>query len=119
MPKVSVVIPAYNAMSYLPETVASVLNQTFEDYEVIVVNDGSKDDIKIWIAQLADTRIKLISQENQGLSGARNTGIAHAQGEYVAFLDADDLWAPTKLEKQVQPRPRFRSRISLHLGCFN
>ncbi|MBD2089099.1 glycosyltransferase family 2 protein [Microcoleus sp. FACHB-1515] len=102
MPKVSVVIPAYNAMGYLPETLASALNQTFVDYEVIIVDDGSKDNIQQWAAQLSDPRVKLISQENQGLSGARNTGIAHAQGEYVAFLDADDLWAPTKLEKQVQ-----------------
>ncbi|MUL38749.1 glycosyltransferase family 2 protein [Gloeocapsopsis dulcis] len=101
MPKVSVIIPAFNAMPYLPETVESVLQQTFTDFEVLIVNDGSSDYTAQWVSQLVDPRIKLISQVNQGLSGARNTGITHAQGEYIAFLDADDLWEPTKLEKQV------------------
>ncbi len=100
--KVSVVIPAYNSMLYLPETVESVLKQTFSDFEVLIVNDGSSDQIVEWASGLVDPRVKLISQENQGTPGARNTGIAHAQGEYVAFLDADDLWEPTKLEKQVR-----------------
>jgi len=102
MPKVSVVIPAYNAMNYLPETVESVLRQTFTDFEVLIVDDGSSDHIKQWASGLVDPRVKLISQENQGLPGARNTGIAQAQGEYIAFLDADDLWEATKLEKQVR-----------------
>jgi glycosyltransferase involved in cell wall biosynthesis len=102
MPKVSVVIPAYNAMTYLPETVESVLEQSFTNFEVLIINDGSLDHIVQWASGLVDPRVKLISQENQGLSAARNTGIAQAQGEYIAFLDADDLWAPTKLEKQVR-----------------
>jgi glycosyltransferase involved in cell wall biosynthesis len=101
MLKVSVVIPAYNAMTYLPEAVESVLRQTFTNFEVLIIDDGSSDHISEWASQLVDPRVKLISQENQGLSGARNTGIANAQGEYIAFLDADDLWEPTKLEKQV------------------
>lgn len=102
MPKVSIVIPAYNAMSYLPETLENVLKQTFDDFEVIVINDGSSDETEQYVFQIKDPRIKLIYQENQGLAGARNTGIAHAEGEYITFLDADDLWEPTKLEKQVQ-----------------
>ena len=102
MPKVSVVIPAYNAMTYLPETLDSVLKQTFTDFEVLIVNDGSTDSIVTWASAITDPRVQLISQDNQGLPGARNTGIAHAKGEYIAFLDADDLWEPTKLEKQVQ-----------------
>jgi glycosyltransferase involved in cell wall biosynthesis len=102
MPKVSVVIPAYNAMTYLPETVESVLKQTFTNFEVLIINDGSSDHIMQWVTQISDSRVRLISQENQGLPGARNTGIAQAQGEYVAFLDADDWWEPTKLEKQVR-----------------
>ncbi len=102
MPKVSVVIPAYNAMAYLPETVESVLRQTFTDFEVLIVDDGSSDHIAEWASQATDPRVKLISQQNQGVSVARNTGIAQAKGEYVAFLDADDLWEPTKLEKQDQ-----------------
>ncbi|RCJ37614.1 glycosyl transferase family A [Nostoc punctiforme NIES-2108] len=101
MPKVSIVIPAYNSLKFLPETMESVFKQTFKDFEVLVVNDGSSDDTEHWVSQIADLRVKLITQENQGLSGARNTGIAHASGEYIAFLDADDLWEPTKLEKQV------------------
>ncbi|MCT7984813.1 glycosyltransferase [Laspinema sp. A4] len=101
MPKVSVIIPAYNSLAYLPETIASVLNQTYSDFEAIIVNDGSSDRTEEWVSQQSDPRIKLISQPNQGLSGARNTGIAHATGDYLAFLDADDLWHPTKLEKQV------------------
>ncbi|MER3491208.1 MAG: glycosyl transferase family A [Mastigocladus sp. ERB_26_2] len=102
MTKVSVVIPAYNAMTYLPETLESVLRQTFADFEVLIINDGSSDKIVEWAAGIVDPRVKLISQPNQGVSVARNTGIAQAQGEYIAFLDADDLWEPTKLEKQVR-----------------
>ncbi len=101
MPKISVLIPAYNAMNYLPETMENVLSQTFDDFEVIVVNDGSSDEIERWVSQIKDPRVRLITQKNQGLAGARNTGITNAQGEYIAFLDADDLWEPTKLEKQL------------------
>lgn len=102
MPKVSVIIPAYNAMAYLPEAIESVLQQTYDDFEVIVVNDGSSDNTAEWVAQVADPRVKLISQENKGVSSARNTGITHAQGKYIAFLDSDDLWEPDKLSKQAQ-----------------
>jgi glycosyltransferase involved in cell wall biosynthesis len=107
MSTVSIVIPAYNAMKYLPETVSTVFQQTFQDYDAIIVNDGSTDDIESWIANLNHPKIKLISQDNQGLSGARNTGIQNAKGDYVALLDADDLWHPTKLEKQVQLLDQF------------
>lgn len=102
MPKVSVIIPAYKAMAYLPETLESVLNQTFTDFEVLIINDGSPDGIVEWAAEIKDSRVKLISQENQGLSGARNTGMWSSQGEYLAFLDADDIWEANKLEKQVE-----------------
>jgi glycosyltransferase involved in cell wall biosynthesis len=102
-PKVSIVIPAYNAMTYLPDTLASVFKQTFTDFEVLLVDDGSTDSLQTWVAQTVhDPRLKLISQINQGLSAARNTGITHSQSDYIAFLDADDLWHPTKLEQQVQ-----------------
>jgi glycosyltransferase involved in cell wall biosynthesis len=102
MPKVSVVIPAYNAMTYLPKTLDSVLQQSFTDFEVLLINDGSTDSIESWFTTVNDDRVRLISQANQGLPGARNTGIKEAQGDYVAFIDADDLWEPTKLEKQVR-----------------
>ncbi|BAZ10227.1 putative glycosyl transferase [Calothrix sp. NIES-4071] len=100
-PKVSVVIPAYNGMKYLPDTLQSVWCQSFTDFEVILVDDGSSDNIKQWASQIKDSRFKFISQNNQGLSAARNTGINHSQGEYIAFLDSDDLWVPTKLETHV------------------
>lgn len=102
MTEVSVVIPAYNAMAYLPETIATVLNQTYTDFEVIVVNDGSTDNTQEWVSQIEDSRVKLVSQENRGLAGARNRGIEESQGKYLAFLDADDLWSPTKLAQQFQ-----------------
>ena len=100
-PKVSVIVPAYNAMSFLPQTVSSVLAQTYADFEVIIINDGSSDDIEAWAHGLCDGRIQLISQVNSGPASARNHGLKNATGDYVAFLDADDIWMPTKLEKQV------------------
>ncbi|WP_392482955.1 glycosyltransferase family 2 protein [Nostoc sp. C110] len=102
MLKVSVIIPAYNAMHYLPKTVSSVLQQTFTNFEILIINDGSSDNIQEWVLNLTDKRVKLISQQNQGVSVARNIGISQAQGEYIAFLDSDDLWNATKLEKQVR-----------------
>jgi glycosyltransferase involved in cell wall biosynthesis len=100
-PKVSVIVPAYNAMSFLPQALDSVLNQTFQDFEVLIVDDGSSDHITTWAAEITHSNVKLISQPNQGQSVARNTGIRLTRSEYIAFLDADDLWEPTKLEKQV------------------
>ena len=102
MPKVAVIIPAYNAMTYLPQTLESVLQQTFTDFEVLIVNDGSSDNIVQWANSLTDERVKFISQSNQGVSTARNLAISKASGEYITFLDADDLWHRTKLEKQVK-----------------
>jgi glycosyltransferase involved in cell wall biosynthesis len=101
MPKVSVIIPAYNAMKYLPETLESVLKQTFTDFEVVIVDDGSSDNICEWANQIIDDRVRLISQQNQELAAARNTGILNSTGEYIAFIDADDIWEASKLEKQV------------------
>jgi glycosyltransferase involved in cell wall biosynthesis len=100
--KVSVILPAYNAMAYLPETMANLLEQTYPNFEVVVVNDGSTDNILEWIATIDDPKIRLITQANKGLAGARNTGIRQSKGEFIAFLDADDLWEKTKLAKQVE-----------------
>jgi glycosyltransferase involved in cell wall biosynthesis len=102
MPKISVIIPVYNAIQFLPDTLSCVLNQTFTDFEVIIVDDGSNDESADWVAGVSDSRISLIRQANQGTQGARNTGVRHAQGEYIALLDNDDLWEPTKLEKQFR-----------------
>ena len=102
-PTVTVVIPAYNAMRYLAETMETVLNQTYQDFEVLVVNDGSTDETPNWVNKLSEKepKVRMVSQANQGLAGARCTGVTNARGKYVAFVDADDLWKPTKLEKQV------------------
>ena len=101
MPTVSVIVPTYNTLAYLPEAIDSILNQTFEDFEILLVNDGSTDGTEQWAKTLDDSRVHYIYQQNQGLSAARNTGIRLAQGKYIAFLDADDSWDATKLAKQV------------------
>ncbi len=119
MVKVSIVIPAYNAMRYLPETLDNLLKQTYQDFEVIIVNDGSTDNIKDWLTTISDNRVQLISQENKGNSAARNKGISHAKGEYVAFLDADDLWEPSKLEKQVQVLDNYPQVGLVYTGVAN
>ena len=100
-PLVSVIIPAFNCGDCLPRAIESVLDQTYPNIECIVVDDGSTDDTAA-IARFYGENVKLVSQENSGVSSARNTGIAHANGELIAFLDADDSWHPSKLEKQVQ-----------------
>lgn len=98
-PEITVVIPAYNAALYIAETIASVQQQTFTAWEVVVVDDGSTDNTaEIVKSFLTDTRIKLVSQKNKGVSAARNTGIKAAQGKYVAFLDADDCFLNNNLQ---------------------
>ncbi len=101
MPKVSVVIPTYNYAQYIEEAIGSVLAQTYRDYEIIVVDDGSTDDTKGIISQYGPD-VKYIYQKNQGTCAARNTGIRNSKGEYIAILDSDDLWLPSKLEKQIK-----------------
>ncbi len=101
MKKVSVIIPVYGAEKYVDATVRSLLAQTYENFEALIIDDGSPDASIEICQQFKDPRIKIIRQENRGLAGARNTGIWHAQGDYIAFLDADDLWLPEKLEKHV------------------
>jgi glycosyltransferase involved in cell wall biosynthesis len=97
---VSVVIPNYNYAHYLREAIDSVLSQTYPELEVIVVDDGSSDNSPEVLASYGE-RIKSVFQKNQGVSAARNNGVAASTGEFIAFLDADDSWLPTKVEKQV------------------
>lgn len=97
-PFFSVVIPLYNKQNYIKETIKSVLNQTFQDFEIVIVNDGSKDDSVKVVESIQDDRIKLVHQENSGVSVARNMGIKEANAKYIAFLDADDLWLPEFLQ---------------------
>jgi glycosyltransferase involved in cell wall biosynthesis len=100
--KVSVIIPVYNSAGSVAETLRSVLAQTFKDFEIIIVDDGCTDKSIEICQQFDDGRIKFVHQRNRGLAGARNTGIRHAQGEYLAFVDSDDLWLPEKLGKHVE-----------------
>lgn len=101
---ISVVIPLYNKEKSISSTLQSVYEQTYKDYEVVIVNDGSTDKsldvVKDFVSRLKieDWRLKILSQENAGVSAARNRGVMEAKGEYVAFLDADDLWTPNYLE---------------------
>lgn len=99
-PRVSIVVPAYNAAWCVRRAVDSVLAQDYRDYELIVVDDGSHDDTAAILAGYGDA-VRVVSKPNGGLSSARNAGIAAARGEFVAFLDADDWWLPSKLSRQV------------------
>lgn len=102
MPTVSVIIPTYDDADILPRAVQSVLEQTYSDFEVVVVDDASTDDTEEKVAGMDDPRIQFVSHEtNQGGSAARNTGLRRATGEFVAFLDADDEWREEKLERQL------------------
>lgn len=98
MPFFSVVIPLYNASSHIENTLKSVFDQSFTDYEIIIINDGSSDDSEIKVLSLKDSRISLYNQQNQGVSVARNLGIEKSKGKLIAFLDADDYWYFNHLE---------------------
>ena len=101
MPKVSVIIPTYNRAEFLRSTITSVLNQTFQDFEIIVIDDASQDHTREVVNSLNDERIRYIRHErNKGVAAARNTGIVNAKSDYIAFLDDDDEWFPEKLQKQ-------------------
>jgi glycosyltransferase involved in cell wall biosynthesis len=100
-PLVSVVIPAYNCAAYLGRAIESVLAQGYPNIQCIVVNDGSTDNT-LDVARSYGERVEVFDQANAGASEARNVGIAHAAGEFIAFLDADDYWKPSKVEKQVR-----------------
>ena len=102
MPLVSVIIPAYNAEKTIHETIESVLNQTFTDFELIIVNDGSTDNTLEVISQIDDSRLKVFSYPNAGVSASRNRGVSHAVGKYISFIDADDLWTSNKLKAQLE-----------------
>lgn len=107
MPKVSVVIPLYNKAPYVAAAVRSVLAQTVADFELIVVDDGSLDDGAEIVKRFDDPRLRLVRQDNQGESAARNTGVALAESDLMAFLDADDEWTPSHLEVLLRLAGRF------------
>jgi len=102
LPKISVIIPAYNCEKTIKYTIQSVLNQNFSDLELIIINDGSQDSTIEVIAEIQDSRIKVFSYPNAGGNVSRNRGLHLAVGEFVSFLDADDLWTPDKLHSQLK-----------------
>lgn len=102
MASVSVIVPAYNAEKTILETIQSIQAQTFSDFELIVINDGSSDRTVELLSTINDPRLKVFSYENGGLPVARNRGIQGATGEFITFIDADDLWKPQKLEAQLK-----------------
>ena len=109
MPKVSIIVPAYNVENYIEKCLNSLINQTLEDIEIIVVNDGSTDKTKDKILEFYSQypgKIKYLEKENGGLSSARNFGMPHAKGEYIAFLDSDDYVEPTMYEEMYNEAKR-------------
>lgn len=117
MPLVSVIIPTFNAAEFVVEAIQSVLAQTCDDLEVIVVDDGSTDRTADMIEPFAGG-VRYIQQENAGVSSARNRGIAESKGKYVAFLDADDTWLPTKLERQLEALRKSPQNRAVDTGYF-
>src|SRR5205823_8543224 len=115
-PKVSILMPAYNVAPYIGETLESIFAQTFADFEVIIVNDGSPDgdDFERELEPYRN-RIRYFKQENRGAGAARNTGLRAARGEFIAFLDAEDVWLPTYLEEQI----KFLSAQGCDVVCAN
>lgn len=116
MADVTVIIPCYNGSAYIAQTIRSVLAQTDPPKQVIVIDDGSTDNSAEVIREFP---VELIQQENAGESRARNVGIARAEGEFVAFLDADDVWMPDKIEKQLALLQNNPHAIGAHCPVFN
>jgi glycosyltransferase involved in cell wall biosynthesis len=115
---VSVVIPAYNYGKFLAESIESVLSQTHQDLEIIVVDDGSTDQTRSIVGKISDSRLRYLYQTNQGLSAARNTGIRNSRHPFVAFLDADDLWLPGMLQAALEQFSRLSSDYAM-VACFS
>lgn len=107
MPFFSIVIPLYNKQHFVGQTLQSVLSQTFADFEIIIINDGSTDNSETAVKQFDDVRIQYYLRENKGVSAARNIGITMAKGNFIAFLDADDYWYPDFLQTMHRNIMRF------------
>ena len=100
---ISVIVPVYNAEKYLLDTMHSIINQTYKNIEIIVIDDASNDNSFNIVKQINDSRIRIVRlQYNDGVANARNVGIKNSKGEYIAFIDSDDLWENNKLERQIQ-----------------
>lgn len=116
---VSIVMPCYNAAAHLPTSVGSVLAQTFPDWELITIDDGSSDTTLTWLQAQTDERIRPLSQANLGVSAARNAGLALARGRYVAFLDADDTWTTNFLATMVAALEASPEAVLAYCGWQN
>lgn len=110
---VSIIIPIYNAEKYLAETIKSAINQTWENKEIIVVDDGSTDRSLVIANQFSEYGLIIISQKKNGAAAARNVGLRNAKGSFIQFLDADDLLSPNKIELQMEEISTFPEKISL------
>lgn len=122
MIRFSVIMPLYNKANFVKKSIESILDQTFKDFEIIVVNDGSTDQSLAVVNEINDARIRIFSKENGGVSIARNFGIEKAQYEYIAFLDADDLWLPDYLETikgMIEQYPQARVFATSHTVIDN
>jgi len=117
-PKISIIIPTYNQAESLQETIESVLNQTYKNIEIIIVDDGSTDNTLEIISSFDNDKIICIQQENKGAGNARNRGIKKANGKYIAFLDSDDLWLKNKLRKQIDFMKQNPEIGLLGTGCY-
>lgn len=117
-PLISVIIPVYSAEVYIESTIRSVLCQTYTNFEIVVVDDGGTDSSIALIQKFNDPRIRIIQQPNQGVSVARNNGFSAAKGEYIAFLDSDDLWYPTKLAQDIETIQRHQDPVCLIYSGF-
>jgi glycosyltransferase involved in cell wall biosynthesis len=113
-PLVSVIIPTFNRSEFLPRAIRSVLQQTFQDFELVIVDDGSTDKTFSQIKAFNDKRIRYIFQTNHGVSSARNLGIRNSTGTFLAFLDSDDEWMPVKLEKQLEALENHPGYLIVH-----
>src|SRR6185369_7640984 len=112
--QVSVIIPTYNSARFLTEAIDSVLAQSFKDFEILVIDDGSTDETKAMM-QRYGSPVRYIYQANAGVAAARNRGIAESRGKYIAFLDADDAWCARKLETQLNALARNAD----HRACYS
>lgn len=118
-PLVSIVMPCFNAAHHLPTSIGSVLAQTFEDWELIAIDDGSRDATQEWLLRQQDPRIRVHAQPNRGVSVARNAGLTLGRGQYVAFLDADDTWTPDFLAQMTTTLTAHPDAVLAYCGWQN
>jgi glycosyltransferase involved in cell wall biosynthesis len=121
MRRVSIIVPTYNCALYLPDALESVLSQTYTDYELYIINDGSTDNTDEVVTTYMprfDGNVHYIKQQNQGLACARNTGIKSASGDFIAFLDSDDIWLPEKLKSQIDVFDKRTDVGFVHTGTY-